>query len=113
MMGLQGPPDPWQSREVKEWSARVERDLIPMVRDSAVTMALVSETEPDVKQAVELGMMLLLGKPLIVAVETGSKVPDGLARAADRIIEVDLRNDRLGSARRVSNAIEELRAALK
>lgn len=76
--------------DFKQWAAQVSRGLIPKLAESAASVALISPgsvTDVDVKHAVEIGFILLMGRPLILAVEPGVKVPAGLARAADRIVE--------------------------
>lgn len=76
-----------RSDEALAWLAQ-RRESIQKIRESNVT-ALIYEygDTPDPQQALELGAILLMGKPLILVVMAGSKVPDGLARAADAIIE--------------------------
>jgi hypothetical protein len=70
-------------------------------------VALVSGGEPDAKQAVEIGFMMLLDKPLIIAVTPGSVVPEKLARAADAIVEVDLLDPAAGQ-QAIQRAIDEI-----
>lgn len=81
--------DPWESDpEFLAWKKDVEENLIPMIRDSAVAMTLFSP-DPDVKLAVELGMCLLLGKPIVLVVAKGQVVPPALAKIAIEVIYVD------------------------
>jgi hypothetical protein len=51
-----------------------------------------STGEPDVKFSVELGMSIMLDKPILAVVQPGAKVPDHLARVADLIVECDMNN---------------------
>ena len=79
------------SREDRVWrdySARFRREVFPMIASSAVTMQLYSGdgTDFDVKQATELGAMLLLDKPLILVCIRGSIPPTRLAKAADVVL---------------------------
>lgn len=82
--------DLWDRPEAKAWREQHNRELLPMVRDSAVSMMLwPSDDEPDAKLAVELGFILLLGKPLVVLKPAGANVPAHLARLCEAIIEYD------------------------
>ncbi|MBO0864835.1 MAG: hypothetical protein J2P16_07180 [Mycobacterium sp.] len=77
--------------ESPEWHAyadRVLNELLPMIESTAVTAQLVTASPPDVKIAVELGMSILLDKPLVLVVYPGATVPDHLMRAADALVEV-------------------------
>jgi hypothetical protein len=76
--------------EFQEWERSVQTDLVPKLRQSAYTMCLVPDGEPDAKVAVELGMMILLDKPIIAVVRAGTRIPRHLARVADQICEADL-----------------------
>lgn len=78
---------PFDDPDVQEWARHVREDLVPKVRQSAVGVSLVTAAEPDVKFAVELGMMILLDKPIIAVVYPGVVVPEHLTRAADALVE--------------------------
>jgi hypothetical protein len=78
----QHDPDWWS-----EYAKHVLDEIVPMMRDSAVVCSLVPEGEADVKFAVELGMALMLDKPIVLLVHSGVPVPARLARAADEIVE--------------------------
>jgi len=80
--------DPFDDPRWKEYAERVKKDLIPMIKDSKVTLSLVpSDGQPDPKFAVELGYCIMLDKPIIAIVNPGSKVPLKLAKVADEIVE--------------------------
>lgn len=72
-----------------DYSERFRRDALPKIMSSAVTLSVYagSGDDFDVKQATELGAMLLLDKPLILVCTPGSTVPSRLRRAADVVIE--------------------------
>jgi nucleoside 2-deoxyribosyltransferase len=93
--------------KVNEWLKQRNADLRPMISDSAYAISLISGKEPDAKQAVELGFMILLDKPIVLAVVPGVKVPERLARCADEIVEVDL-EDFEGTQRSLQAAMERL-----
>lgn len=81
--------DVWSDPEVQAWRERANRDLRPMVENSTVATLLWSEV-PDAKMAVELGFILLLGKPLVILKDrTRGPVPAHLARLATEVIEYD------------------------
>lgn len=71
------------------WEQRVRDELIPKLRASAVVAQLAPGDAPDVKAAVEVGMAILLDKPLIVIEIPGRSVSLRLGRAADAVIEWD------------------------
>ena len=80
--------NPFEDPQWKEYAAHVRETLIPMIKDSAVTLSLVpSDNVPDPKFAVELGYMIMLDKPIIAIVNPGSKVPLKLVKVADEIVE--------------------------
>lgn len=79
--------DPFTGSEWEEYAAHVRDEVIPMIKNSAVALSLVPSGKPDVKFAVELGMMIMLDKPIIAIVNPGSKVPNKLALVADEIVE--------------------------
>lgn len=86
--------DVFDDPEVRAWMQRAIDELVPKLRESAATISVVPDVVGlgDIKFALETGMTLLLGKPLILAVVPGRQVPAGLVRAADRIIDFDERN---------------------
>ena len=68
-------------------------DLVDKMQSSNVFMTLlpqeVNADTIDVKIALEIGVAVLLDKPIILAVRPGTRVPDKLVRASDRIVEFD------------------------
>jgi hypothetical protein len=104
--------EPWDDDpDVAAWLRRANEELRPMIKGSAHTMALISGEEPDAKQAVELGFMILLDKPIILAVIPGVAVPVRLARAADEIVEVDM-DDTVKAAASLTAAIGRIEERL-
>jgi len=98
--------DPWNDPQAKAWAARVDRELIPKIESSAATISIVPKGETDIKFAVELGLSIMLGKPIILLVVPGAKVPAKLARVADAIIEGTPDDPEIG--RRIREALDEL-----
>ena len=79
--------------EFREWAEEVERDLVPKIAGSAATVSLVPNGPTDVKFAIELGMSIMLDKPIILILDPGQAIPAALRRVADEIVEVDWRKD--------------------
>lgn len=86
---------------------------LPFLLSSAF-MVKVSETVPDridadvIQAATELGLMLLLDKPLLLLVSPGEQPTAALQRAATRIVE-DWDPDDPASQERMSAAIQQLK----
>lgn len=98
----------------REWAAfvkDVKKNLIPKLKDSALTISLVPEGKTDVKFAVELGFSIMMDKPIIAAVARGAKVPAKMVLVADEIVEIDFDDPELG-AQRLKEAIDRIRARI-
>ena len=94
--------DPWDDPEVQRYLARANKELRPMVESSRITVALWTG-DPDAKQAIELGFMVLYNKPIIIIAEPGQDIPPKLAAIADEII-IGTPGD--------PGAVEKMRAAM-
>lgn len=92
--------------EFKEWAERVRAHVLPQISESALNVSLVPAGDMDVKFAVELGLSIMMDKPIIAVVQPGTKVPAKLVLVADRIVEADIPAD-LGKVR------EAIEAAMK
>ncbi len=103
---LPPPEDPWEHPGFKAFAKRVETELVPKLEGTDSVFAMIGK-DVDVKQAVEIGYTLLMGKPLILCVSPGSDVPAGLTRAADEIVEVDT-SDPGSAAPRLKAAMERV-----
>lgn len=84
-------------------------DALPKISQSHIGMAWVDRDlegidAVDVKQAVQLGAMLLLDKPLVLVVERGCTLGVRLRRAADLVIE-DIDPDDPADRRRLTEAL--------
>lgn len=88
MGGVTGMEDWSESDQGRRWIKDVRASLTPKLRDSAITAMLSPGDDPDVKVAVELGMTLLMGKPLIILRMPGRAVPDAVLRAASAVLDV-------------------------
>lgn len=76
-------------RAWRDFGASFRRDGLPKILSSSVCLSIISGdgTDFDVKQAVELGAMLLLDKPILLVCARGATIPSRLRRAADVILE--------------------------
>ena len=79
--------DPFESPEWLEYAADARENLVPKIRDSAIVMTDLYSDEPDPKIAIELGYAILLGKPLMIMVGPGQRIPENLRRIADGVLE--------------------------
>lgn len=94
--------------EFKAWAARVSEELVPALAGSDFMVSVVPKGEPDVKFAVELGLSVMMDKPLILAVSPGTHVPAKLARVADEIVSVDWQGPPEKAMDAVQEAVERL-----
>lgn len=95
-----------EDRAWRTYVERFRRDGLQKIIGSGSCISLYSGdgSDFDVKQATELGAILLLDKPLILVTMRGAKLPSRLAKAADVVLEgLDLDDPR---------AQEELRRAV-
>ena len=88
------------------WESHVRTNVLPKMQASALTVSLAPSGEPDIKYAVELGMSIMLNKPIFIVCEPGQVLPDKLLRVADKVIEVDWRNDAKAGQVAISDAIQ-------
>lgn len=73
------------------FKARVRDDLIPKIASSRVFLSIVPPLDKiDVQFAIQLGIAVLLDKPIIACVPPGTAIPEKLARVVDRFVELDL-----------------------
>lgn len=63
---------------------------VKAMEKSAYVMSLVPAGEVDVKFAVELGLAIMLEKPIIAMAQPGTRIPRGLSKIADAVIVADL-----------------------
>jgi len=98
-----GDMDWTQSPEWARYRLHIIEDLVPKIRDSAVTMSLCPrDNEPDVKYAVELGMCIMLDKPIIV-LSDHEDIPEKLRKVADVVVIADM--DTAAGRRKVQEAL--------
>lgn len=94
-----------QAREARD----TDRHLVPKLEQSAVTFSMVPRGDADVKYAVELGLSIMMDKPIVLLVQPGAKLPSRLVRVADDIVEIDITVRVLpGAIRRGTRRVPEI-----
>lgn len=94
----------WEDSGYLEWESHIRRSVIPLLEETAVTISLIPRGETDIKFAVELGLSLMMDKPIIALVQPGMSIPGSLAAVAAEIVEVDIAGDPEGAQRSISEA---------
>lgn len=99
---------PAERDEWDDWVRWIRENTVKQMAESAFVTQLVPKGETDVKFAVELGLSIMLDKPILALAQPGAPIPPKLRQVADRIIvaDLDLEEDR----ERVAQAIEEFMA---
>lgn len=87
------------------WAGRVQREVVPKIAASAFTISLMPAGKPDIKFAVELGLSIMLNKPIIIVKEPGQVLPDKLLKVADDVIEVEWRGSPIATKNAIADAI--------
>ena len=102
------PDDPFAGDVWRAYADQVRADLIPKLRDSAVTLSLFPGgdlEDLDIKFMMETGAAICLGLPIVLVIRPGTIVPAGLARAAEEIVELDLDAPDVATAPAAGDAI--------
>ena len=99
--------DPWEDPEVQRWMRHVRKDLVPKIGRSNVVISIAPHKgKTDVKFAVELGMSIMLDKPILVVAATNDDVPPKLRAVADKIVIGDITDHNY--ADRIMEAMREM-----
>lgn len=78
----------------REYAEHVIENVLPHMKESAVFLTIApTGGVADVKQAVEIGFMILMDKPMIVVAPPGRHVAERLLRVADHVITADISTD--------------------
>jgi nucleoside 2-deoxyribosyltransferase len=103
---------PFGSEEQKylmEYMARFEREVGPMIVDSALVVAIApNEKSADIKIALEVGFAILLEKPLIVFKAKDRTASRRLLEIADKVIEGDFETEAERMQKELSEFLEEM-----
>ena len=87
--------DPWNDPGAQNWLHRVRTHVLPMVERSNVCISICPPKEKvDIKFAVELGMMIMLDKPILVVAESDDHVSDKLRAVANAVVIADITTPR-------------------
>lgn len=102
-----------QDRAWRDYTRAFRRDVLPKLLDSAYMLSIADGvpeemTDDVLKAATELGLMLLLGKPLILIVPRGVVVQEALRRAATEVVEVNATLDDPADQDRIAAAFRRL-----
>jgi nucleoside 2-deoxyribosyltransferase len=89
---------PKDRREWDRWVAHVREGTLKAMAESAFVASLVPSGETDIKFAVELGLAIMLGKPIVAIALHGQVVPPKLREVADAVIEVSDMDTEAGQA---------------
>ena len=90
---------PKDRRDWEHWVTSVREGTVKQMADSAFVASLVpGEDGPDIKFAVELGLAIMLGKPIVAIAIAGRPVPGKLREIADAVIEISDMDTEAGQA---------------
>ncbi len=92
-------------KEFEKFAARVHKELVPRLKNSDVFVSITPVEDVDIKFAVELGLAIMLDKPVIAVVRPGTKIPEKLSKVVDRFIEMDIKEP--GNHEKLAAAISE------
>jgi hypothetical protein len=98
--------DIYDDPEFRNFVREVKTDLIPKLESSAVVASILPLGETDVKFALELGLSIMLDKPIVAIVRPGVPIPEKLARVVDAWVES--RPDREGTAEAINAAMQDV-----
>ena len=95
-----------QDPQFKNFVERVHRELVPKIEGSTIFVSITPDRpeKVDVKFAVELGLAIMMDKPIIATFRPGTKIPEKLAKVVDRFIELGDLSDPV-SNKRISDEI--------
>jgi nucleoside 2-deoxyribosyltransferase len=94
----------WEDPEYEAWAQHVRDAVVPVMERAAVAITLIPAARSDVRFAVELGLSIMLDKPIIALVQPGMRIPNALAAVAAEIVEVDISRDPDGAQRSIADA---------
>lgn len=83
---------PEEREQFDSWVGHHREATLRQMNDSAIVMSLAppQEWEIDLNQALEIGLCLLLDKPLLVVAWTDRELPEKLRRVADEVVFADI-----------------------
>ena len=82
---------PAERKSWESWVEHVRKDTVQKMDESAFVMQLVPEhNKVDVKFAVEIGLSILMDKPILAIATPGTEIPRKLRKIADVIVYADI-----------------------
>jgi hypothetical protein len=95
------------------WVAHVREDTVKKMDRSAFVLQLAppNEVEPDVEFAVQIGLSILMDKPILIVIPPGRIPNDRLVRMADRVVVADI--DTAEGQAELKKAIDQMQRAFK
>lgn len=83
------------TQEFEEFARDALENMVPAMAKSSYVIATAPPTgsKADIKQAVEIGMAILMDKPLIVIAPDGRVIGERLLRIADAVVKGDLETE--------------------
>ena len=100
------------ANQIRELRRHAKRDLYPKMAESAMFLSLYpSDGTPDAKFCLELGMAIMLDKPIIAVTKRGVPVAKHMLRVADKVVELDW-DDPDATAEALRKAMMELQEEL-
>jgi hypothetical protein len=95
-------------REVwEEFVQSVRRDALEKIDQSSFVLQLVPKGEADIKFAVELGLAIMLDKPIVAVISPETEPPGKLLRVVDIVVRADI--DTEEGRQQVAEALQTMR----
>ena len=94
----------WKDPGYQAWENYVRDVVVPVLEETAVTITLIPQGQRDIRFAVELGLSIMMDKPIIALVQPGMSIPNGVAAVAAEIVEVDIAHDPEGAKKSITDA---------
>ena len=90
----------------RQFQKVVTEGLVPKVESSAIFVSICPGTDKlDAKFCVELGVAIMLDKPILAIVDPSQTIPEKLRRVAEMIVLADITTDE--GRRRIAEAIRD------
>ena len=104
--------DVWSDPDTKAWMARASADLVPRLSASDLNVSLLkggTASEASIQFAVELGLSIMMDKPILAVVLDGQPIPPKLLAVADGVVHLHDRELRTPAGqKKVAQAISKM-----
>jgi len=107
------PVEPWDEPEMKAWLEDARVNLIPLLQKTEASV-FEARTTTDLKYAIELGLSILMNKPILAVVLDDRQAPPKLLEIADHVLHMKARE--MGTPageRKFQAAVEEMMAKVE